>query len=331
MRLRAHQTAWPRPSGDICRTYATCPGFSFAWFVDRWAAFGEPYFDENMNPQVNSPNAVIALQNMVDSLQNAPPDVLGYGYQELRDASQSEVVFIAGGVARLGTDENAESRAYPERSVDLPAFDIDAHPVTFEQYGNCVEAGICEPPSLPADQPDFDDPEPEWPVVFVDAFQAAAYCDWQGRRLPSEAEFERAARGTEGRVWPWGDSPTPAPDRVHAILEGFHDANTLPPFTPTTVNSLPAGATSEEPEDGIAHLLGNVWEWTRTPYRACKNDPYGCQDLWDGKQPVDKLFLRGLSYQEKIFPDHLDTITRALDLPPYATFADVGFRCANAQ
>jgi multiple sugar transport system substrate-binding protein len=61
-------------------------GFSFAWFVNRWAAFGEPYFDEAMKPQVNSPNAVKALQNMVDSLKNAPPDVLGYGYDELRDA-----------------------------------------------------------------------------------------------------------------------------------------------------------------------------------------------------------------------------------------------------
>jgi len=70
-------------------------GFSFAWFVDRWAAYGEPYFDADMNPQVNSPNAVMALQNMVDSLKNAPPDVLGYGYDELRDA------FIKGNVAMV--------------------------------------------------------------------------------------------------------------------------------------------------------------------------------------------------------------------------------------
>ncbi|MEW5815578.1 MAG: extracellular solute-binding protein [Spirochaetota bacterium] len=61
-------------------------GFSFAWFVNRWAPYGEPYFDKDMKPQVNSPNAVKALQNMVDSLKNAPPDVLGYGYDELRDA-----------------------------------------------------------------------------------------------------------------------------------------------------------------------------------------------------------------------------------------------------
>ncbi len=70
-------------------------GFSFAWFVDRWAAFGEPYFDENMQPMINSPNAVNALQNFVDSLGNAPPDVLGYGYDELRD------VFLKGTVAMV--------------------------------------------------------------------------------------------------------------------------------------------------------------------------------------------------------------------------------------
>jgi multiple sugar transport system substrate-binding protein len=61
-------------------------GFSFAWFVDRWAASGQVYFDENMKPQVNTPEAVKALQNFVDSLKNAPPDVRGYGYDELRDA-----------------------------------------------------------------------------------------------------------------------------------------------------------------------------------------------------------------------------------------------------
>ncbi len=61
-------------------------GFSFAWFVDRWAASGELYFDDNMTPRINSPAAVRALQNFVASLRNAPPDVRGYGYDELRDA-----------------------------------------------------------------------------------------------------------------------------------------------------------------------------------------------------------------------------------------------------
>ena len=70
-------------------------GFSFAWFVDRWAAFGEPYFDENMKPMVNTPNAVKALENFVASLDNAPPDVRAYGYDELRDA------FIKGTVAMV--------------------------------------------------------------------------------------------------------------------------------------------------------------------------------------------------------------------------------------
>ena len=70
-------------------------GFSFAWFVNRWAPYSEPYFDKDMKPQVNSANAVKALQNMVDSLKNSPPDVRGYGYDELRDA------FIKGNVAMV--------------------------------------------------------------------------------------------------------------------------------------------------------------------------------------------------------------------------------------
>lgn len=70
-------------------------GFSFAWFVNRWASFGEAYFDENMKPKVNSANAVKGLENMVASLKNSPPGVLGYGYDELRDA------FIKGSVAMV--------------------------------------------------------------------------------------------------------------------------------------------------------------------------------------------------------------------------------------
>lgn len=61
-------------------------GFSYAWFLNRWAANGQLYFDAKMTPQINSPEAVKALQNFVDSLKNSPPDVLGYGYDELRDA-----------------------------------------------------------------------------------------------------------------------------------------------------------------------------------------------------------------------------------------------------
>lgn len=60
--------------------------FSYAWWVDRWAGYGQFYFDKDMKPQINSPEAVKSLQNMVDSIKNAPPDVLSYGYDELRDA-----------------------------------------------------------------------------------------------------------------------------------------------------------------------------------------------------------------------------------------------------
>jgi len=103
-------------------------GFSFAWFVDRWAPFGEPYFDEKMNPQVNSPNAVKALQIMIDGLKNAPPDVLGYGYDELRDA------FIKGYVAMVvqwtdvpkkGADPKESSIAGKIGTGRVPGWEVD--------------------------------------------------------------------------------------------------------------------------------------------------------------------------------------------------------------
>ncbi|UCF91781.1 MAG: extracellular solute-binding protein [Desulfobacterales bacterium] len=103
-------------------------GFSFAWFVDRWAAFGEPYFDENMKPMVSSPNAVKALQNFVDSLQNAPPDVRAYGYDELRDA------FLKGSVAMVvqwtdvpkkGADPNQSAIAGKIGVGRVPGWEID--------------------------------------------------------------------------------------------------------------------------------------------------------------------------------------------------------------
>lgn len=69
-------------------------GFSYAWFINRWAGYGQTYFDTNMKPQINSPEAVKSLQNMVDSLKYSPPDMRGYGYDELRDAFLNGNVFM---------------------------------------------------------------------------------------------------------------------------------------------------------------------------------------------------------------------------------------------
>jgi formylglycine-generating enzyme required for sulfatase activity len=134
----------------------------------------------------------------------------------------------------------------PQRVVELAAFELSRTPVTNAQYAAFVTGGGAAPP-------------PHWPapgdhpVTFVDWFDAAAFCAWAGGRLPTEAEWEKAARGTDGRTYPWGDEDDTGRAAVGAGLKGA---------SPCTVGSHPAGASPY----GLLDMAGNVWEWVETEY-----------------------------------------------------------------
>lgn len=129
---------------------------------------------------------------------------------------EEEMILVPGGPFRMGTPaEQVEAWARrhgvhpswlggeaPQRTVELPAFRIDKYPVTHRRYAAFVQSTGCRPP------PHWRGAEPpagllEHPVTFVSRLDAAAFATWAGRRLPSAAEWEKAARGTEGRVFPW--------------------------------------------------------------------------------------------------------------------------------
>ncbi len=152
----------------------------------------------------------------------------------------------------------------PAHTVELDSFWIDQTEVTNEQYQRCVEAGACDPPretssdtrSTYYDDSAYDD----YPVVNVNWRQADGYCAWAGGRLPTEAEWEYAARGPEGRRFPWGDAYDGTKLNSCDINcgynwaeEAFDDgyADTAP------VRSYPSGASW----CGALDLAGNVWEW----------------------------------------------------------------------
>ena len=159
-------------------------------------------------------------------------------------------------------------REQPERQVTLDAFWIDQTEVTNAQYAACMAAGVCteqacteEPPIEAAmlwEAGRFD--APQQPVVCVNWEQAGAYCAWVGGRLPSEAEWEYAARGPESLDYPWGESFDP--ERLNAC-----DANCLLERAsavaddgyayPAPVGSYPTGASWV----GALDMAGNVWEW----------------------------------------------------------------------
>jgi formylglycine-generating enzyme required for sulfatase activity len=159
----------------------------------------------------------------------------------------------------------------PAHEVELAPFEIGAVPVTNAEW----EAFAAATGRVTPDGPD------DHPVAYVGWHEAVAFCAWAGVRLPTEAEWERAARGPDGRLYPWGGEQ-PGPTR--AVFGRGTKADATAP-----VGACPAGASAE----GVLDLAGNVWEWTSSAYRPY---PYragdGREDAASGEQRV----LRGGSF-----------------------------------
>ena len=153
---------------------------------------------------------------------------------------------------------------YPQHTIYLSAFWMDQTEVTNEQYAGCVAAGAC-PASRYADDGEFNGADQ--PVVGVSWHDAKAYCEWTGKQLPTEAQWEKAARGTDGRKYPWGDTFDGSKLNFCDVNCEFdwkdNDANDGYPYT-APVGSYPAGASPY----GALDMAGNVWEWCTDWYDA---------------------------------------------------------------
>jgi eukaryotic-like serine/threonine-protein kinase len=166
-------------------------------------------------------------------------------------------VYIPAGTFRMGgMDVRRAPTELPEHDVSLDAFWMDQLEVTNAMYGLCASAGACTLPQELKSQrrPDyFIDPEfKDYPVIYVTWGQARAYCEWAGRRLPTEAEWERAGRGDDFRTFPWGE------DKANGLLANF---NMLVGDT-SRVGTYPAGASPF----GVLDMAGNVAEWVNDYY-----------------------------------------------------------------
>ena len=166
-------------------------------------------------------------------------------------------VYIPAGTFRMGgLDVRRAPNEIPEHDVTLDAFWMDQLEVTNAMYMLCVNSGGCEPPQELKSQrrreyfgnPEFND----YPVVYVTWGQAKAYCEWAERRLPTEAEWERAGRGDDFRTFPWGE------DKADGLLANF---NMLVGDT-SRVGTYPAGASPF----GVLDMSGNVAEWVNDFY-----------------------------------------------------------------
>jgi len=167
-------------------------------------------------------------------------------------------VAIPAGPFQQGSTRGEEDER-PVRTTTLRGFTIDRTEVTRADYARCVAARRCQPVPAPLRGPA--DADPRLPVTGVSWNDARNYCRFAGGRLPTEAEWEKAARGSDGREYPWGDEL--ACDRANwGNFEGEGPCAGKNPGRPVAVGSYPTGASPY----GVLDLGGNVWEWVADKY-----------------------------------------------------------------
>jgi serine/threonine-protein kinase len=225
------------------------------------------------------------------------------------------MVFVPAGPFEMGSNSGDNSEK-PVHTVTLDSFWIDRTEVTNAIYELCVNAGACTSPGYPGSysRPSYygDSQFADYPVIFVSWHDAEAYCEWAGRRLPTEAEWEKAARGTDGGTFPWGNA---SPD---ANLLNF-DMNV---GDTTEVGEYPGGASPY----GALDMAGNVWEWVNdwhgeTYYSSSpsENPP--------GPSSGSLRVLRGGSFN---LPDDSVRAADRVRFRPTDSDSIVGFRCARS-
>ncbi len=215
------------------------------------------------------------------------------------------MVLVPAGPFVMGSAEGAAEESPPHRR-ELPAFYIDRTEVTRDQYAAFLRATGARPPPTWSSA----DPPPgtgSLPVTTVTWFDACRYAAWAGKRLPTEAEWERAARGTDGRRYPWGDA-----DARHR--RNLADDSALAP-----ADAFPEGASPS----GCLNLSGNAWEWTADWY-----EPYPGTAARSAHFGARYKVIRGGGCLALYGIPNPGTCTQRARLLPWGAHDGIGFRCA---
>jgi formylglycine-generating enzyme required for sulfatase activity len=241
-------------------------------------------------------------------------------------------VYVPAGEFKMGSaridDPQTLDEELPQHMVTLDAYWIDHTEVTNVQYALCVaDAGACTKPNdnISLTRSSYYDNSlyANYPVLFVSWSQAAAYCNWAGRRLPTEAEWEKAARGPEGRIYPWGNT-------FDGTLANYCDINCNNGwkdngFDDGYIDTSPVG----DYPDGVSvygalDMAGNAYEWVADWY-----GPYSRIDQSNPTGPASgqEHIIRGGSWGDDTA--HVRAAIRSHIIYPDFSTNFIGFRCAS--
>jgi sulfatase modifying factor 1 len=262
-------------------------------------------------------------------------------------APPTDMLPVPGGTFTMGADGVGERDEQPAHTVTVQGFLLDKTEVTNGKYLECVTAQACKPYRDNVARGFHAGPEagfraPEQPVVGVSWYDASAYCAFRGKRLPGEAEWERAARGSDGRKYAWGNAaPDPARLACFGRKVGAKGATTMP------VGSYADGRGPY----GHFDLTGNVWEWTKDIYDPMaysregrdRGIPGTCEQVleslaslrhekrqgYTGSNPIPTSCERALRGGAFNYPAAGLRASNRVHHPPEWRMLVAGFRCAK--
>ena len=252
------------------------------------------------------------------------PAAAALGDSWVRPLDGMVMVYVPAGSFEMGSNDPFYNNERPPHGVEVAAFWLDRTEVTNGRYQKCVDAGVCRPPQ---EEGSFDrsvyyndEAYDDYPVIHVDWYRAAAYCNWVGGKLPTEAQWEYAARGPENRRYPWGDGPD-------GTRLNYCDANCpLEHADPTNddgyLDTAPVGTyASGASWCGALDLVGNVWEWVWDWYGFYPSEEH---PAWLASDMTDRV-IRGGAWDTS--GDHARCTFRNW-FNPAKSHDSIGFRCA---